>query len=201
MTAARFPLMLLERRRPFPIPSTRHTIVQRSAPLGASARLETPSRSGGAAGCRRHAQMGGTDDEGQAHADDCDGDLISQCPERQSTNGPGQERREVLGGLSFAEFKGYETWGFISLSQGDQAVTAILGNPEMINAYKQGYPGNGKPFPDGAKMAKVHWIPKKSATAPAPTTIPGTLHDVDFMVKDSKRFGGQRRVGIRRVQL
>ena len=27
----------------------------------------------------------------------------------------------------------------------------------MIKAYKEGYPGNGKPFPDGAKMAKVHW--------------------------------------------
>ena len=95
---------------------------------------------------------------------------------------------KVPGGLSFAEFKGYENWEFISLSQGEHAVAAILGNPEMINAYKQGYPGNGKPFPDGAKMAKVHWIPAKSATAPAPTTIPGTLHDADFMVKDSKRF-------------
>jgi len=95
---------------------------------------------------------------------------------------------KVPGGLSFAEFKGYENWEFISLSQGEHAVAAILGNPEMINAYKQGYPGNGKPFPDGARMAKVHWIPAKSATAPAPTTIPGTLHDVDFMVKDSKRF-------------
>ena len=27
----------------------------------------------------------------------------------------------------------------------------------MIKAYKEGYPGDGKPFPDGAKMAKAHW--------------------------------------------
>ena len=43
-------------------------------------------------------------------------------------------------------------------------------------------------MPDGSKMAKIHWDAKKSADAPAPTTVPGTLHDTDFMVKDSKRF-------------
>jgi hypothetical protein len=58
----------------------------------------------------------------------------------------------------------------------------------MIDAYQAGVPGNGQPFPDGAKMAKIHWIPKQSETAPAPTTVPGALHDVDFMVKDSKTF-------------
>ena len=59
----------------------------------------------------------------------------------------------------------------------------------MIEAYQAGAPGNGKPFPDGAKMAKIHWNAQKSAEAPGPTTrVPGTLHDIDFMVKDSKRF-------------
>jgi len=36
----------------------------------------------------------------------------------------------------------------------------------MIDAYKAGVPGNGKPFPDGAKMSKIHWNPKKNETAP-----------------------------------
>jgi hypothetical protein len=58
----------------------------------------------------------------------------------------------------------------------------------MIDAYKEGVPGNGKPFPDGAKMAKIHWSPKKQETYPGQPTVPGTQHDVDFMVKDSKRF-------------
>jgi len=58
----------------------------------------------------------------------------------------------------------------------------------MIKAYRSGVPGNGKPFPDGAKMAKIHWNAKQSAEAPSPTTVPDTLHDVDFMVKDAKRF-------------
>ena len=37
-------------------------------------------------------------------------------------------------------------------------------------------------------MAKIHWNAKKSAEFPAPTIVPDTLHDVDFMVRDSKRF-------------
>ena len=37
-------------------------------------------------------------------------------------------------------------------------------------------------------MAKIHWTPKKSEEAPPPTTVPGALHDVDFMVRDGKRF-------------
>ena len=37
-------------------------------------------------------------------------------------------------------------------------------------------------------MAKIHWNVKQSAEAPTPTTVPDTLHDVDFMVRDSKRF-------------
>ena len=44
-----------------------------------------------------------------------------------------------------------------------------LANPAMIQAYKAGIPGNGKPFPDGAKMAKIHWNPKKLETFPTAT--------------------------------
>ena len=95
---------------------------------------------------------------------------------------------KVPNGLAFSEFKGYEDWEAISISQNGPLIAAILGNPAMIAAYKAGIPGNGKPFPDGAKMAKIHWEPKKNEKAPGPPTVPGTLHDVDFMVKDSKRF-------------
>src|SRR5262245_13615162 len=95
---------------------------------------------------------------------------------------------QVPGGLAFSEFRGYEDWQVIAVSQTGDLVVAILGNPEIIAAYQAGVPGNGKPFPDGAKMAKIHWNAKKSAEAPAPTLVPDTLHDVDFMVRDSKRF-------------
>ncbi len=65
----------------------------------------------------------------------------------------------------------------------------ILGNPALIEAYKSGIPANGKPFPDGAKMAKIHWNSKKYSDA-FPVQSPDTLHDIDFMVRDSKRFTG-----------
>jgi hypothetical protein len=94
---------------------------------------------------------------------------------------------QVPGGLAFSEFRGYEAWQVVSISQDGPLMAAILANPVMIDAYLAGIPGNGKPFPDGAKMAKVHWTPKKMEIFPA-ATVPGPQHDVDFMVKDSKRF-------------
>jgi len=95
---------------------------------------------------------------------------------------------QVPGGLAFSEFRGYEDWSVIAISENGGKIAAIIGNPVMIDAYKQGVPGNGEPFPDGAKMAKIHWIPKKQETYPGQPTVPSTQHDVDFMVKDSKRF-------------
>jgi hypothetical protein len=94
---------------------------------------------------------------------------------------------KVPGGLEFAEFKGYEGWEAISLSANDRKVAIIVGNPVMIQAYKAGIPANGKPVPDGAKMAKMHFAPKPDDHF-ANTTVPGAQLDVDFMVKDSKRF-------------
>ena len=93
----------------------------------------------------------------------------------------------VPNGLAFSEFRGYEGWQTVSISRNDKLMAVILANPVMINAYQSGIPRNGKPFPDGSKMAKIHWNPKKHETFPD-TTVPASLHDVDFMVKDSKRF-------------
>jgi len=94
---------------------------------------------------------------------------------------------KVPGGLAFSEFKGYESWQLVSISQDGPVIAAILANPVMIDAYQKGFPGNGKAWPDGSKMAKIHWNPGKMAVFPA-ATVPVSLHDVDFMVKDSKRF-------------
>jgi hypothetical protein len=93
----------------------------------------------------------------------------------------------VPGGLAFSEFRGYESWQVVSISQDGGLLAVILANPVMIAAYRAGIPGNGKPFPDGSRMAKVHWTPKQLETFSA-ATVPGTQHDVDFMVKDGKRF-------------
>jgi Cytochrome P460 len=95
---------------------------------------------------------------------------------------------KVPGGLAFADFRGYENWQTIAVSHNGDKLAAILGNPAMIGAYKAGIPGNGKPFPDGARMAKIHWMATKNENQPGPPIVPGALHDADFMVKDSKKF-------------
>ena len=72
---------------------------------------------------------------------------------------------KVPGGLAFSEFKGYESWQIISLSQSD----TDRGDPRQSRddrCLPAGIPGNGKPFPDGAKMAKIHWTPKTSESSP-----------------------------------
>ncbi len=94
---------------------------------------------------------------------------------------------KVPDGLAFSEFRGYEGWQTISVSRNAKAVAVILGNPVMISAYQAGIPDNGKPVPDGAKMAKVHWAPKQNDLFPD-ATVPDKLANVDFMLKDSKRF-------------
>jgi hypothetical protein len=71
----------------------------------------------------------------------------------------------VPGGLAFSEFRGYEGWQVVAISHNDKLSAVILANPVMIDAYLAGIPGNGKPFFDGAKMAKIHWNPKKTSTS------------------------------------
>jgi len=106
----------------------------------------------------------------------------------RAISAPDKYTVQVPGGLAFSEFRGYEDWPVIAISENNGKIAVITGNAVTIDAYRQGVPGNGKPFPDGAMMAKIHWIPKKQEAYPGQPTVPGTQHDADFMVKDSKRF-------------
>jgi hypothetical protein len=101
---------------------------------------------------------------------------------------------KVPNGLAFSEFRGYEDWQIVAPSQTDaaNAMRVIVANPVMMKAYREGIPGNGKPFPDGSKIAKIVWQPKKITDAPfsatTPDTVPGPLTEVEFIEKDAKRF-------------
>src|SRR5262249_951490 len=64
---------------------------------------------------------------------------------------------QVPGGLAFSEFRGYEDWPVVAMSENGGVYAVILGNPVVIAAFREGVPGNGKPFPDGAMLAKIHW--------------------------------------------
>ena len=101
---------------------------------------------------------------------------------------------QVPGGLAFSEIKGYEQWQVVgpSLTEAANVIRVIVANPVMIKAYQEGVPGTGKPFPDGSKIVKLEWRPKKITDPPfsasTPDTVPGDLVEVEFIVKDSKRF-------------
>src|SRR5262249_57827841 len=91
---------------------------------------------------------------------------------------------QVPNGLAFADFRGYESWQVVAVSQTDDLLKVMVANPTMIDAYRAGVPGNGQPFPDGSKIAKIEWKPKKSTEAPFSVQIPDTLPDVFFIGKD-----------------
>lgn len=95
---------------------------------------------------------------------------------------------KVPDGLAFSEFKGYDTWETIAVSETEGSVKAILGNPTMIAAYRQGVPENGQPFPEGSKTVKIEWIKKKNPESPYFVEVPDILKSLSFIVKDSKRF-------------
>ena len=113
---------------------------------------------------------------------------VSAVAVAYSMSAPDKYTLKVPNGLAFSEFKGYEDWPVIAISENGGLISVILGNREMIDAFRAGAPGNGKPFPDGARMAKIHWNPKKNEAYPGQPTVPNTIHDIDFMVKDGKRF-------------
>ena len=91
-------------------------------------------------------------------------------------------------GVAFADFKGYEDWSVVSSARTDEVLKVIVANPAMIAAYKAGVPGNGKPFPEGSKIAKLQWKPKKSTEAPFAVDVPDVFTQAFMMEKDSKRF-------------
>jgi hypothetical protein len=95
---------------------------------------------------------------------------------------------QVPNGLKFSEFRGYENWQVVAVSQTDDLLKVMVANPTMINAYRAGVPGNGKLFPDGSKIAKIEWKPKKSTESPFAVRIPENLQDLFFIEKDTKKF-------------
>ncbi len=95
---------------------------------------------------------------------------------------------KVPDGLAFSDIKGYENWESVSVSQTKDGLKLIAGNAAMINAYKQGAPGNGKLFPDGSKTVKIEWAQKQNTESPYFVIVPGALKSVSFIEKDLKRF-------------
>jgi hypothetical protein len=93
-----------------------------------------------------------------------------------------------LGRLSFEDFRGYENWRVVAVSQTDTQLKVILANDAMMVAYRQGLPVDGRLFPEGSKVVKIEWSKKKNTHAPDSVDVPDTLQAVATIEKDSKRF-------------
>ena len=91
-------------------------------------------------------------------------------------------------GLPFANFRGYEDWQVVAVSQTESLLKVMVANPAMIRAYRDGIPGNGQPFPDGVKIAKIEWRPKVNGESPFWVRVPDTLQDVFLIEKDSSKY-------------
>jgi hypothetical protein len=93
-----------------------------------------------------------------------------------------------LGKLAFADFKGYEDWKDVAVSQTETQLKVIVANDVMMKAYRQGLPADGKIFPEGSKIVKIEWTFKKNPVSPYFVQVPDKLVAVDVIEKDTKRF-------------
>ena len=88
---------------------------------------------------------------------------------------------------------GYRDWQLISVAHEAGSlndIRAILGNDIAIKAYREGT----RPFPDGAIIARVAWKyvssdANNAAFGQAQSFVAGAATNVQFSVKDSKKYG------------
>jgi Cytochrome P460 len=88
--------------------------------------------------------------------------------------------------------RGYRDWKLISVAhEGGNLndLRALLGNDVAIKAYREGK----LPFPDGTMIARLAWsyVPSEEndkVFGRAQSFVPGPATNVQFMVKDSKKY-------------
>ena len=80
---------------------------------------------------------------------------------------------------------GYRNWQLVAVSHrtDNDQVRAILGNDVAMKAYR----AKTLPFPDGAILAKLEWK-RVESTEFKSAFIPGDQVQIEFMVKNSKRY-------------
>ena len=89
--------------------------------------------------------------------------------------------------------KGYRDWKLISVAHeegNNNDLRAVLGNEMTVKAYREGK----LPFPDGAIIARLAWnyVPSEEnnkAFGRAQSFVAGAPINVQFMIKDSKKYG------------
>jgi len=106
---------------------------------------------------------------------------------------------QVPNGLAFSEFRGYENWENVAVSETENGIKVIVANPTMMAAYREALPADGKHFPDGSKVAKIEWTAKRKWGVSV--LRHGTRHsEIGFVHrKGYQAISGHSRMGIRPV--
>jgi Cytochrome P460 len=113
---------------------------------------------------------------------------ILAVPIAKAVHTPDKYSLKSPSGIAFSDFRGYEDWSVVSTAHTDAVLKAIVADPTMIKAYKAGVPSKGQTFPEGSRIVKIQWKPKKSTEAPFVVDVPDVLAQVFVMEKDTKRF-------------
>src|SRR5262245_18365975 len=95
---------------------------------------------------------------------------------------------QMPNGLALADFRGYENWEDVAVSETETGIKVIVANPALTAAFKDGLPAKDKKFPDGSKIAKIEWTAKRNLESPYLVLVPDTLKSLAFIEKDTKRF-------------
>jgi hypothetical protein len=111
----------------------------------------------------------------------------------RSTPGSGHADGEAAPIFGVKIPPGYRDWKLISVAHeaGNlNDLRAILGNDVAIRAYREGK----LPFPDGTIIARLAWsyVPSEENNkvfGRAQSFVAGSATNVQFMVKDSKKYG------------
>ena len=105
---------------------------------------------------------------------------------------PGQADGQPVAPFVTEISHGYRDWRWISSAHeaGNlNSLGAVLGNDAAINAYREGK----LPFPDGTIIAALHYrnVPSdenNKVFGQAQSFVPGPPTNIQFMVKDSKKY-------------
>lgn len=119
-----------------------------------------------------------------------------------ATNGGAEGERSPLFGIEIPP--GYRDWTLISVAHeaGDlNDLRAMLGNDVAIKAYREGK----LPFPDGTIIARLAWdyVPSEENNkvfGRAQSFVAGSATNVQFMVKDSKKYAATGGWGFAQFQ-
>jgi len=93
------------------------------------------------------------------------------------------ERQVAPNGIAI--FPDYMSWKVVapSFREDKGHIRIITGNEIAFAALRDGK----KPLPDGSVLAKVAWKAEKHPSFPV-ATVPGAFVQVEFMVKDAKKY-------------